>query len=379
MIIVATVFCFAQMFYTVLVPPACSDASHFIQNPSCRQNEYYLTVYTVLLGDLGTFSREDLQGVCPVLLMVLFTFMIVVVLLNMLIALIGESHKKCLTRAEMLFGRARLVRLAELVSFQNLLMTTQEDEPATSSDSSSVENQLSSSGESSYYAAGNTISTRGTIFLVLSSLVWMLSVICEMLVHSSLGWSIAMSVLNLALLFGIIAFLTEGASGENWKDTQDCNYWYEKTVLNGMRWLMNTTSDQLGEMSKSTNETEPRGIIVQSLKESERLRHELTTSTKEKESLRLELTKMESEKLRHESTTATKEKETLRLELATKESEKLRLELAKMESEKLRLELATATKESEKLRLELATATKESETLRLELATANKESERLRC
>jgi hypothetical protein len=311
------------MFYTVLVPPKCGDPSHFIENPLCRQTEYYLSVYTVLLGDLGTFSREDLPGICPVLLMVLFTFMIVVVLLNMLIALIGESHKKCLTRSEMLFGRARLVRLAELVSFQNLLMTTEEDEPATSSSSSSVGNQLSSSGESCN-AAGNTISTRGNIFLVLSSLVWMVSVIWEVLVvtasemHSSLGSSITISVLNAALLGGIINFLTVGASGENWKDKEDCNYFtkrlvllYEKSVLKCMRWLMKTSSDQLGEMSTSTNETEHRGIILQSLKESERLRHELTTAMIESERLRLELTTstIESESLRRQLAAATIESE----------------------------------------------------------------------
>lgn len=47
--------------------------------------------------------------------------MVVIVLLNVLIAIVSDSYEKCLTRSEFLFGRARIVLLAQLVSFQQLL------------------------------------------------------------------------------------------------------------------------------------------------------------------------------------------------------------------------------------------------------------------
>ena len=56
---------------------------------------------------------------------VLFTFMVVIVLLNVLIAIVSDSYEKCLLRSEYLFGRARVMLLAELVSFQNLLQPKQ--------------------------------------------------------------------------------------------------------------------------------------------------------------------------------------------------------------------------------------------------------------
>jgi hypothetical protein len=47
--------------------------------------------------------------------------MVEIVLLNVLIAVASDSYEKCLMRAQHLFGRARVMLIAELVSFQNLL------------------------------------------------------------------------------------------------------------------------------------------------------------------------------------------------------------------------------------------------------------------
>lgn len=47
--------------------------------------------------------------------------MVVIVLLNVLIAIVSDSYEKCLIRSNFLFGRARVMLIAELVSFQNLL------------------------------------------------------------------------------------------------------------------------------------------------------------------------------------------------------------------------------------------------------------------
>ena len=62
---------------------------------------------------------------------VVYSFMVVVVLLNVLIALASDSYEKCLVRSQYLFGRARVMLIAELVSFQNLLRRHGEEEVAT--------------------------------------------------------------------------------------------------------------------------------------------------------------------------------------------------------------------------------------------------------
>ena len=87
----------------------------------CDQSEYYLKVYSILLGDWGLFDRDEFNSAFSVTLFVLFSFMVVVILLNVLIAIVSDSYEKCLLRSKNLFGRARVMLLAELVSFQNLL------------------------------------------------------------------------------------------------------------------------------------------------------------------------------------------------------------------------------------------------------------------
>lgn len=116
-ILLAIIICFSQMFHILLVPENCAT----IENELCNQGEYYLKVYSILLGDYGEFERSDFTSGVSVFLAVLFTFMVVIVLLNVLIAIVSDSYEKCLLRSEFLFGRARIMLLGELVSFQNLL------------------------------------------------------------------------------------------------------------------------------------------------------------------------------------------------------------------------------------------------------------------
>jgi len=107
------------MFYTLMVPATCSLPDN--NSRECDQAEYYLKVYTILLGDFGLFSREQFTTVISVCLAVLYTFMVVLVLLNVLIAVASDSYEKCLLRSQKLFGRARVMMIAELVCFQNLM------------------------------------------------------------------------------------------------------------------------------------------------------------------------------------------------------------------------------------------------------------------
>ncbi|CAJ1910333.1 unnamed protein product [Cylindrotheca closterium] len=118
-ILVTLVISFAQMFFTVLAPASC--ATDNTDNMQCKESDYLLRVYTILLGDFGNFDLDSFQSGFPVFLLVLFSFLVTVVLLNVLIAIASDSYEKCLIRSQHLFGRARIMLVAELVSFQNLL------------------------------------------------------------------------------------------------------------------------------------------------------------------------------------------------------------------------------------------------------------------
>lgn len=122
LILVAAVVSFAQMFHVLLVPLDCSEKGTE-SNSLCNQYEYYIKVYSYFHGE---FDGEDFESGLAMLLVIFFTFMVVIVLLNVLIAIVSDSYEKCLTRSEFLFGRARVVLLAELVSFQQLLRSNKD-------------------------------------------------------------------------------------------------------------------------------------------------------------------------------------------------------------------------------------------------------------
>jgi hypothetical protein len=78
------------MFFTLLVPSSCSAEPNSRQ---CSQSEYYLRVYEILLGGFGSFKRNDFASIFSVFLAVLFSFMVVLVLLNVLIAVASDSYE----------------------------------------------------------------------------------------------------------------------------------------------------------------------------------------------------------------------------------------------------------------------------------------------
>lgn len=118
-ILFALIVSFAQMFYTLLAPSTCAteDAS----KRQCKPSEYALQAYTVLLGDFGTLDRDAFKTRFSVFLVVIYSFLVCIVLLNVLIAIASDSYEKCLLKSQQLFGRARVMLVAELASFQSLL------------------------------------------------------------------------------------------------------------------------------------------------------------------------------------------------------------------------------------------------------------------
>lgn len=119
------VISFSQMFFTLMAPPTC--ATEEISGRQCKQSEYLLGVYSILLGDFGIFHRDDFASGFSVFLVVLYTFFVTVVLLNVLIAIASDSYEKCLLKSQKLFGRARVMLIAELASFQSLLRRRDQD------------------------------------------------------------------------------------------------------------------------------------------------------------------------------------------------------------------------------------------------------------
>lgn len=131
MILLTMVIAFSQMFFTLMAPPTCATGD--LSGRQCQQSEYLLSVYTILLGDFGLFSRDDFASNFSVLLVVVYSFLVTVVLLNVLIAIASDSYEKCLLKSQKLFGRARVMLIAELASFQSLLRRTDSDSDSLNS------------------------------------------------------------------------------------------------------------------------------------------------------------------------------------------------------------------------------------------------------
>jgi hypothetical protein len=323
-ILLTLVVSFAQMFFTLIVPPSCSSRETEVQE--CSQSEYYLKVYAILLGDFGLFERENFDSVFSVFLVVVYSFMVVLVLVNVLIAVASDSYEKCLLRSQSLFGRARVTMIAELVSFQNLLRRNALPNTSVVSPTAPIDKTWWS-GDS--WARG--WSRGSAVFFSLSSLVVFIWVIGEMVGylsgahHGNVFLSMGSVLINVALFIGIMLFLSTGAAdivsrknGLNGEDDDEngrfqligqCYAGFLKHALKfllvssnekednssiGDDWSgrlvflqreMNRTSEATKEDSKQTSKVLENAIT----QTEERLRSEVTSLEKGVAELRLEL------------------------------------------------------------------------------------------
>jgi hypothetical protein len=213
-VILATmVVSFAQMFFTILAPPSCGTAEGG-NEMMCKPTEYLLLAYTILLGDFGAFEREQFTTGFSVVLVVLYSFLVTVVLLNVLIAVASDSYEKCLLRSQHLFGRARVMLIAELVGFQNLLQTTAPQvNPGTKQEL-----------YSSWRSPGRLIrhwSRASILFFSLSVLVIVAWTISELLgyakgeQHANIAFSLASVIVNVGLFAIIMVFLAAASANRN--------------------------------------------------------------------------------------------------------------------------------------------------------------------
>jgi hypothetical protein len=116
-IMVVIIFAFSQMFYTTL---SCNEGyCRSDTQGSAPFNQFtssLLYTYSILLGE---FDLELFDTPFTTMLFVLYTFAIVIVVLNFLIAIVGDSFDKSMTKIETHFGRARLMFMVELSAFQS--------------------------------------------------------------------------------------------------------------------------------------------------------------------------------------------------------------------------------------------------------------------
>lgn len=209
-ILLIIVVSFSQMFFTLLAPSTCASTGS--DSMECKQGDYLLRVYTILLGDFGNFELERFQSGFSVFLLVLYSFLVTVVLLNVLIAIASDSYEKCLLRSQHLFGRARIMLVAELVSFQNLLKRTERSEEGPT---------ISPRVYSAWWtrsALSQNWSRSSVLFFCVSVSVMVAWTLAELLGysrgerHGNMLFSLASVIVNLMLFIMIMTFLANGAT-----------------------------------------------------------------------------------------------------------------------------------------------------------------------
>lgn len=244
-ILAVVVASFSQMFYTLLLPPSCATAESSNEE-SCYKGEYYLRTFTILLGDFGGyFSRSSFTTAFSVFLIVFFSFMVVVVLLNVLIAIVSDSYEKCLIRSHHLFGRARVMLIAELVSFQNLLRIEK--------DGRSLYSQWWSGEVWNRWSRGSVCFFVSSVLVVV---VWVVGETAGYFAGERNGnyiFSLLSVVVIVALFWGIVVFLS--TAGDEKKSTT----WYNKFIQKSMLRLLGSSREQLSNGHNREGRDEWRG------------------------------------------------------------------------------------------------------------------------
>lgn len=111
---------FAEMFLIVFrKTPVCSQECATEGEwvfPHCTFTDSVLKVYTMMLGEVGDVNRYQQKLISQILYLV-FVFLVVILLSNVLIAMVTESHSIIKNeRAEMVFWSNRLDFVAEMDS-----------------------------------------------------------------------------------------------------------------------------------------------------------------------------------------------------------------------------------------------------------------------
>mmetsp|Transcript_32301 Transcript_32301/g.74416 ORF Transcript_32301/g.74416 Transcript_32301/m.74416 type:complete len:288 (+) Transcript_32301:106-969(+) len=84
-------------------------------------HSYFKDIYLITLSEFEMVETAKSVIENNFWLFFLFTFFTIIILLNVLIAIVGNSYEKSLVHSELLFGRARLESVAELMALEQFL------------------------------------------------------------------------------------------------------------------------------------------------------------------------------------------------------------------------------------------------------------------
>ena len=227
-IVLTLVIAFSQMFFTVLAPePKECQANEDLD--TCKESEYFLNTYLLMI--FQEFDRDVFTTTFSVVLLVAYSFIVVLVILNVLIAVASDSYEKCLVRSDRLFGRARVMMVTEFVCFQNLLRRNSKKREASA--------QMYKPWWIGESASG--WSRASILFFGLASLIticWVLAEGFQLKFGPNIGtktMGFASAAVIFGLFFGILAFLSS-PKGNSFNtdigsDNLDKNNWFQRTML----------------------------------------------------------------------------------------------------------------------------------------------------
>lgn len=192
--------------------------------------------------------------------------MVVLVLMNVLIAIASDSYEKCLIRSDKMFGRARVMMVAESVAFQNLLKR----HPSEAVDSSSMVPVVS---VNSTWLSGRTWCcgwSRGSLAFLVSSLsvvvVWAFGEVAGFASGDHKGnlyMSVASILVTVVLFFGIVLYLEAGARSESTEKISGPSR-FEAFLQNSMLRLLGSTKDTGRAFSKVDDGWQGRLVYLSS-------------------------------------------------------------------------------------------------------------------
>lgn len=125
-ILLIVIFMFADMIHIINTTSNDGAFCTDVEAPSaaddfCSRNlmQSYVRVYSVLTGDYELDDYRNSSAITT--LFIIFTFLGVIVLLNVLIAIVSDSYEKSRIASKNLFGRARVEFAAEHASLESFL------------------------------------------------------------------------------------------------------------------------------------------------------------------------------------------------------------------------------------------------------------------
>ena len=268
MIVLILVIAFSQMFFTVLAPDSCSLSSatnSTDESTACAQSEYFLTTYLLLM--FQEFDREKFTTAFSVVLVVVYSFIVVLVMLNVLIAVASDSYEKCLVRSNNLFGRARVMMIAELVCFQHLLRRNTDQNTASSA-------QLYRAWWSANWRVSGW-SRASVLFFASAILVLVAWVAGELIVvltgprYGILAMSLISITVTCSLFFGILSFLSSESCCQGCPTRSE-----EGNNSLGGGWFQRSMLQVLGSSGDSSNFSDWKGRLLYLKEEMTRLSQE---------------------------------------------------------------------------------------------------------